>query len=72
MNRQSLFVYSTTYLYVVCSPAVVLFLVILSTSPGFAPITLTAGSPDFICGIWYGCTLYCVSSWVFSFSFSIS
>jgi len=64
--------YSTTYLYAMCSPAVVLFLIMRSMSPGFAPIAFTAGSEALICGSWYGWTLYCVSSCCFSSSVRIS
>jgi len=65
-------VYSTTYRYAMCSPAVLLFLIILRMLPGLAPMALTAGSVDFTCGIWYGFILYVVRSWFCSFSVRIS
>ena len=55
-----------------CSPAVALFLIIFSMSPGFAPMALTAGSVDFICGIWYGWILNWARMAFFSFSSRIS
>ncbi len=55
-----------------CLPAVLLFLIILRMSPGFAPMALTAGSVDFTCGIWYGLILYWVRRLVCSFSVRIS
>lgn len=42
--------YSTTYRYAMCSPAVGLFLTTRNTSPGFAPMAFTAGSEDVIWG----------------------
>ena len=55
-----------------CSPAVALFLIIFSMSPGFAPMAFTAGSLDFICGIWYGWILKRLRTSFFSFSSRIS